>query len=332
MGTGFSAAVSPTRTRPGRKDSVRRRPNPVVIILRTSTMSFALALRPEISAASAATASVNAAARAPVLSQRRASAGTGSQPLAAARPWPSLPVSSRWRPPSPLRLTTRRLRCAASPVVERITQPHRISNRAQRLVGDDDADIGNVKRPPIRCCGNPRHIGDDVVELRAQHSDERLYCFGLKFRISAQRLLSAQHEETLTVNRHNSLEKDVVDAQRIGESLTQSRCRPEVSARAQSPFCRSRSRSRIRRFCRSARYHARLIASVVVPTPPRAPTTATTFPSFRLIGLLSGAAGFGDRAFANSCGVTGLTMYSLTPPSRGHDRGRYRCGRRSRSP
>ena len=44
MGTGFSAEVSPTRTKPGRKDLVKRRPNPVVVILRTSTMVFLLAV------------------------------------------------------------------------------------------------------------------------------------------------------------------------------------------------------------------------------------------------------------------------------------------------
>jgi len=66
------------------------------------------------------------------------------------------------------------------------------------------------------------------VKLRAQRPDEGLDGFGLEFRVSAQRLFSAQHKETFTVNRHNPIEKDVVDAQRTGERLTQSRCRPEV--------------------------------------------------------------------------------------------------------
>ena len=46
MDAGFSAGVSPTRTRPGRHGSVMLRPKPVVIILRTSTIGFALAFAP----------------------------------------------------------------------------------------------------------------------------------------------------------------------------------------------------------------------------------------------------------------------------------------------
>ena len=53
-----------------------------------------------------------------------------------------------------------------------------------------------------------------------------------------------------------------------------------------------------------------------MPTPPRAPTTATTLPSFRLDRARRVRAWAPrDSALASSCAVSGLTMYSLTPAS-----------------
>jgi hypothetical protein len=63
------------------------------------------------------------------------------------------------------------------------------------------------------------------MELRAQHSDQRLDCFGREFNFGAQRLLGAQHEKPLAVNGYCPLEEYAVDAQRIGERFPQPRSR-----------------------------------------------------------------------------------------------------------
>ena len=76
--------------------------------------------------------------------------------------------------PRQLRLTTRMLGCVGSTVAECLAQPHRIAYRAQRLIGDNDAEIGDVERLPIGRAGNPRHIDDDVMKLRAQNADQGL--------------------------------------------------------------------------------------------------------------------------------------------------------------
>jgi hypothetical protein len=48
---------------------------------------------------------------------------------------------------------------------ECIAQSHRIAHRTQGLVGDDHSDIGKIKYVAVRRGWDPRHIGDNVMEL-----------------------------------------------------------------------------------------------------------------------------------------------------------------------
>ena len=109
-------------------------------------------------------------------------------------------------------------------LAERIAQSHRIAHPAQRLVGDDHPDIGNIKHLAARS-GDPRYIGDNVMELGTQYGDERSNCVGRELSVSAERFLGAQHEQPLAVSDYGALEKDAVDALRIGKCFAQSRCR-----------------------------------------------------------------------------------------------------------
>ena len=77
--------------------------------------------------------------------------------------------------------------------------------------------------------------------------------------------------------------------------------------RATVPNCRSRSTRATRRRRSWAISQATLVATVVLPTPPRVPVTATSLPSLWLL-LTTPLCSLADRiAFCNSAGVIGLT-------------------------
>jgi hypothetical protein len=59
---------------------------------------------------------------------------------------------------------------------------------------------------------NPRHVDDEVMDEPAQHSHQRIDGIRRKADLVAERLLRAQNEEALAVNRHRAFEKDRVDA------------------------------------------------------------------------------------------------------------------------
>ena len=107
-------------------------------------------------------------------------------------------------------------------------QPHGVAHRAHRLVGDEDAQIGDVEGPPVGRRGQPRHIDDDVMELRAQHRKEGVDRPDGEFHLLVQRLLGAEHEEPLAIGRHQPFEQQVVDAQRVGERIAQAGARLDV--------------------------------------------------------------------------------------------------------
>src|SRR5260221_585367 len=108
---------------------------------------------------------------------RRPAAAGSLRPLRSARP----------RPFAPLR----------SARAEQRAQANGVAHRAQSLVGDDDAQIGKVERAAIVRQRNARHVGDDVVELQAQHVDEDVDGVDPEAQLVAQRLLRAEHEEAL---------------------------------------------------------------------------------------------------------------------------------------
>src|SRR5215469_12471972 len=46
-------------------------------------------------------------------------------------------------------------------------QPHRITNRAERLVGHNDAHVRHIQTPPVGWPRKPWHIDYDIMELCA---------------------------------------------------------------------------------------------------------------------------------------------------------------------
>ena len=73
------------------------------------------------------------------------------------------------------------------------------------------------------------------------------------------------------------------------------------------PYCRSRSTRATRRRRSCATSHATLVATMVAPTPPRVPVTATSLPSLWLLLTMPLCSLAARIAFCNRGGVTGLT-------------------------
>ena len=101
------------------------------------------------------------------------------------------------------------------------TQPRHVADRAQGLVADDDAEIGEIQRPLIRRRRNSRDIEDHVVKLLAQRRYQCLDRVGGKLDIVAQRLLGAQHKKTVADRRHDAFEEGAVDARRVDQRFAQ---------------------------------------------------------------------------------------------------------------
>ncbi len=73
------------------------------------------------------------------------------------------------------------------------------------------------------------------------------------------------------------------------------------------PNCRSRSTSATRRRRSWAISQATLVATVVAPTPPRVPVTATSLPSLLLLRMTPVWSVAARIAFCSRIGVIGLT-------------------------
>src|SRR5207253_8778903 len=59
-------------------------------------------------------------------------------------------------------------------LLEYRAQPQPVARRTQRLIGDDDAQIGKFQRLPIRLARDSRDIENDAVKLRSHYRDDLL--------------------------------------------------------------------------------------------------------------------------------------------------------------